>query len=223
MQIRWMKSLAELAPYADDWERLAGGVPFRGWTWLSHWWRHYGPPCDAEAAKTRLATLCVFDNSDALVGIAPWYLDGSAIRGRMLKALGVRRSLLGLLDGALPAGPGRGRRRGRWPTIWSRTPSTTIRRLSDGTCWNSTASIRRPRDDASDPRIWPRWAVRSSANRNSVAGGSSCQPIGRATSLRWESTCGTTRAASSVNCWPRIEPRCTWRHDLTNYQGRWRF
>jgi len=80
--------LAELAPYADDWERLAAGVPFRSWTWLSHWWRHYGPQNAAEKVTTRLATLCVFDDVDALVAIAPWYLDCSAMRGRVLRPLG---------------------------------------------------------------------------------------------------------------------------------------
>ena len=88
MRIFCLTTLAELAPYADDWERLAGGVPFRSWTWLSHWWRHYGPQSDAEALRTRLATLCVFDDADALVGIAPWYLDCSAMRGRVLRPLG---------------------------------------------------------------------------------------------------------------------------------------
>ena len=88
MRIFCLTTLAELAPYADDWERLAGGVPFRSWTWLTHWWRHYGPQSDGEALRTRLATLCVFDDADALVGIAPWYLDCSAMRGRVLRPLG---------------------------------------------------------------------------------------------------------------------------------------
>jgi CelD/BcsL family acetyltransferase involved in cellulose biosynthesis len=88
MRVFCLTTLAELAPYADDWERLAAGVPFRSWTWLAHWWRHYGPQSDAEALKTRLATLCVFDDTDALVGIAPWYLDCSAVRGRVLRPLG---------------------------------------------------------------------------------------------------------------------------------------
>ncbi len=88
MRVYCLTSLDELTPYADDWERLAAGLPFRGWTWLSNWWRHYGPQSDAEAQRTRLATLCVFDNDDTLVGIAPWYLDCSAMRGRVLRPLG---------------------------------------------------------------------------------------------------------------------------------------
>lgn len=88
MRVYCLTALDELTPYADDWERLAAGLPFRGWTWLSNWWRHYGPRNDAETLRTRLATLCVFDNDDSLVGIAPWYLDCSAMRGRVLRPLG---------------------------------------------------------------------------------------------------------------------------------------
>jgi CelD/BcsL family acetyltransferase involved in cellulose biosynthesis len=88
MHVCWLKSLDELTPYADDWERLAAGSPFRSWTWLSHWWRHYGPRNDAEAQWSRLATLCVFDDDGALVGVAPWHLECSALRGRVLRMLG---------------------------------------------------------------------------------------------------------------------------------------
>ena len=48
-------SLSELAPYADDWERLAVSVPFQSWTWLSHWWRHYGADDDAAESPSRLS------------------------------------------------------------------------------------------------------------------------------------------------------------------------
>ena len=78
----------ELAPYADDWERLAGGVPFRSWTWLGHWWRHYGPQNEADALRTRLAVLGVFDDAKSLMGVAPWYLECSAMHGRVLRPLG---------------------------------------------------------------------------------------------------------------------------------------
>jgi CelD/BcsL family acetyltransferase involved in cellulose biosynthesis len=78
----------ELAPYADDWDRLAAGVPLRSWTWLRNWWRHYGPRNDAEALRTRLAVLCVIDDANSLMGVAPWYLDCSAHRGRVLRPLG---------------------------------------------------------------------------------------------------------------------------------------
>ena len=88
MRTVWISSLDELAPYADAWERLTDGVPFRGWTWLCHWWRHYGPRNDAEARHSQLAVLCVFDDTDALVGVAPWYVECSARHGRVLRPLG---------------------------------------------------------------------------------------------------------------------------------------
>ena len=88
MRIVRSTTLDELAPYADDWDRLSAGVPFRSWTWLSRWWRSYGPPQGADPSATRLATLCVFDDADSLVAVAPWYLDCSALHGRVLRPLG---------------------------------------------------------------------------------------------------------------------------------------
>jgi CelD/BcsL family acetyltransferase involved in cellulose biosynthesis len=88
MRVSCLKSLKELACWADDWERLAAGVPFRGWTWLSHWWRHYGSQSNDGTSRSRLAVLCVVDDADALVGVAPWYLEQSAVRGRVLRPLG---------------------------------------------------------------------------------------------------------------------------------------
>lgn len=88
MHVCWMTTLEQLTPYADDWDRLAAGVPFRGWTWLSHWWRHYAPPSGSDATGERLAVLCAFDDAGSLLGIAPWHLQGSALHGRTLRQLG---------------------------------------------------------------------------------------------------------------------------------------
>ncbi|MGO8691391.1 MAG: GNAT family N-acetyltransferase [Thermoguttaceae bacterium] len=82
MQVYEFGTWDELAPYAQQWDRLAAGVPFRSWTWLSHWWRHYGP----EAA--RLMVLGVFDQADLLVGVAPWCLESSGPRGEVIRWLG---------------------------------------------------------------------------------------------------------------------------------------
>ena len=79
MRIRRFTTLDELAPYADDWDRLAAGVPFCGSTWLWHWWRHYGPQDDADRSRTCLAVLGVFNDADVLMGIAPWYVDRSVV------------------------------------------------------------------------------------------------------------------------------------------------
>ena len=84
MRVRCFNTLKKLSPYADDWERLAEGTPFRSWTWLQHWWRHYGR---AESGRNRLAVLCVFD-ARSLVGVAPWYLEQGMVRGRTLCQLG---------------------------------------------------------------------------------------------------------------------------------------
>ena len=87
MQIVDFSTLDELAPYADAWDRLAGGVPFRTWDWMSTWWRHYGRSL-VDSSRGRLAVLAAFDNSDVLVGIAPWYLETGTSQGNVLRWLG---------------------------------------------------------------------------------------------------------------------------------------
>jgi len=77
MHVHRFDSFDELAPWADDWDRLAAGVPFRGWTWATTWWHHYGPATDGR----RLFVLGMFDHRDGLVGLAPWYLDGGRRHG----------------------------------------------------------------------------------------------------------------------------------------------
>ena len=88
MQVVCLNTLDELARYADDWDRLCGGVPLRSWTWLSTWWRHYAPDDRSRRPKMRLHVPCVFDEADRLIGLAPWYLDRSAAQGRVLRMLG---------------------------------------------------------------------------------------------------------------------------------------
>jgi CelD/BcsL family acetyltransferase involved in cellulose biosynthesis len=108
MQVFCFSGLDQLAPYADDWDRLSAGVPFRSWTWLSAWWRHYGraqggsPGTRSQVAGIaslslaphrrdggpRLLVLGVFDSDDTLVGLAPWYLDGGGPSGRVVRLLG---------------------------------------------------------------------------------------------------------------------------------------
>ena len=54
MRVCCLTTLEELAPYADDWERLSSGVPFRSWTWLKHWWRSYGPQTEADTLRLEI-------------------------------------------------------------------------------------------------------------------------------------------------------------------------
>jgi CelD/BcsL family acetyltransferase involved in cellulose biosynthesis len=87
MDVFRLTALDELSAYAESWDRLARGVPFRSWAWMSHWWRHYASRDDARG-RMRLFALCVFDRGDELAGVAPWYLETSAAQGRVLRFLG---------------------------------------------------------------------------------------------------------------------------------------
>ena len=84
MQVRRFEHFDDLASWADDWDRLSDGVPFRGWTWASTWWRHYGE----SAVDCRLAVLGVFDACGSLIGVAPWYVAGERGRQRVIRFLG---------------------------------------------------------------------------------------------------------------------------------------
>jgi len=99
MQVHRFSSLEEIAPYAEQWDRLARGVPFRGWTWLSGWWECYGPASHS-LGSPRLYVLGVFDPQGRIVGLGPWYLDRTPARGRVLRLLGsgeVSSDYLGVL------------------------------------------------------------------------------------------------------------------------------
>ena len=87
MQIIAFSTWDEIVPHAESWDRLAGGVPFRSWAWLSSWWRHYGPPSPGDPGM-RLMVLGVLDTSGRLAGIAPWYLKRSTAKGWVLRWLG---------------------------------------------------------------------------------------------------------------------------------------
>ena len=60
-------NLDQLLPYRERWDQLAGECPFRRWTWLSTWWKHYQE--EGEAGSHLFAsgrTLCVLMVVDAL-------------------------------------------------------------------------------------------------------------------------------------------------------------
>jgi CelD/BcsL family acetyltransferase involved in cellulose biosynthesis len=87
MQVVKFSALEDLVPHAEAWDRLAAGVPFRSWDWMSSWWRCYGEPA-AGRSRLRLAVLGVFEPGDRLIGLAPWCLDRRRSQARVLRWLG---------------------------------------------------------------------------------------------------------------------------------------
>lgn len=95
MFVRTFAEITDLEPYSSRWDELAGACPFRSWTWLSTWWKHFGE-------SHQLRVLAVFDDNrdclatsacrtahapDALRGILPLYVNHSPARGRVLRLL----------------------------------------------------------------------------------------------------------------------------------------
>jgi CelD/BcsL family acetyltransferase involved in cellulose biosynthesis len=80
MEVVRVGSAAELESLAGEWNRLARGVPFRRGEWLAAWWRHYG-------SQSELFTLCVREQGK-LIAVAPWYVERSRTRGRVVRWLG---------------------------------------------------------------------------------------------------------------------------------------
>ncbi len=66
----------------EAWDVLGGGVPFRSWDWNLSWARHY---CLMSA---RPWVLAVRDGQGKLVGLAPWQMNRSRLRGRVVSFLG---------------------------------------------------------------------------------------------------------------------------------------
>jgi CelD/BcsL family acetyltransferase involved in cellulose biosynthesis len=81
MHITRITESAQLSSLKDQWDALAGDAPFLGWDWCATWWKHYG-------ARGRLFVLCVRDEGGAVRGIAPWYVERQAARGRVVRFLG---------------------------------------------------------------------------------------------------------------------------------------
>jgi CelD/BcsL family acetyltransferase involved in cellulose biosynthesis len=82
-----------LAAAETAWNALAGDVPMRTWDWLATWWKYYGTPYTGPAARRQLYVLAVYGEPDVsgdkrLIGIAPWYLDRSTLKGSVIRWLG---------------------------------------------------------------------------------------------------------------------------------------
>jgi CelD/BcsL family acetyltransferase involved in cellulose biosynthesis len=85
MQVVRFCNFETLTPLAAEWDRLAGDSPFCSWAWSHGWWRHFG---QSARPPSELYILGVFDPPGRLTGIAPWHLETSAARGRVLRFLG---------------------------------------------------------------------------------------------------------------------------------------
>jgi CelD/BcsL family acetyltransferase involved in cellulose biosynthesis len=106
----------DLQSIATAWNALSAGVPFRSCDWLATWWRHYGAGqlgtgqsgtgdsrSGQSASGGELCVLAAIDEQDQLAGLAPFHLERSAARGRVLKLLGtgdVCSDYLGILSAA---------------------------------------------------------------------------------------------------------------------------
>jgi CelD/BcsL family acetyltransferase involved in cellulose biosynthesis len=105
MSVQLVTTFDELCALRDGWSKLSGESPFRSLDWLAAWWKHYGPiqPCPgnsfADSADERqLYTLAVYDEPERerscgsaeprLIGVAPWYLDRTMVKGNVLRWLG---------------------------------------------------------------------------------------------------------------------------------------
>ena len=100
---RRFSTLEEITPYADDWERLAADVPFRGWTWLSNWWRNYGPESGGDARRIRLAVLGVFDDAGELRAL-PLGISTARRSTAGAPPAGLRRRLFRISERAVRSG-----------------------------------------------------------------------------------------------------------------------
>jgi CelD/BcsL family acetyltransferase involved in cellulose biosynthesis len=97
MLVQIVNNVADLAPYQQRWDELAGDCPFRSWTWLSSWWKHYGADHKLQVLLVTDEPLpCGTDKScqvrppapEKVIAIFPAYITTSHTRGRTLRLLG---------------------------------------------------------------------------------------------------------------------------------------
>jgi len=96
MTVQFITTWQELAELELPWRELDNGVPFRSWDWLAVWWKHYGAgeqsrrdkPAGSLSSERQLYVLAVYGGDGRLLGIAPWYLDRTVVKGNILRWLG---------------------------------------------------------------------------------------------------------------------------------------
>jgi CelD/BcsL family acetyltransferase involved in cellulose biosynthesis len=86
--VRCVENLADLEPMRAAWDALARGCPFRSWSWITTWWRHYGADNPACQLQVWLAFRDSTAEATSLIGILPSYVDASWTQGRVLRLLG---------------------------------------------------------------------------------------------------------------------------------------
>lgn len=85
MTVDVLQSVEAIASIAQQWNRLAWACPMRSYDWLEAWWRHYQP-------GGRPMVLAVRDGRGRLAGLAPWRVEVSPHRGRVIRWLGDGRA-----------------------------------------------------------------------------------------------------------------------------------
>jgi hypothetical protein len=102
MSVQIVRTFDELRLIEADWNELCGDSPFRSGDWLATWWKHYSAVKrrggdDNATAERQLYVLAVYDGvaqpqagaaAPALIGVAPWYLDRTLVKGNVLRWLG---------------------------------------------------------------------------------------------------------------------------------------
>lgn len=87
MRVHCINNLNDLKPFRDAWERLAGGVIFRRWTWFATWWRYYG---QGHPERTLHVLIAANDDAtpDTVQAILPAYVESTWTQGRVLRLAG---------------------------------------------------------------------------------------------------------------------------------------
>lgn len=89
--VRRLTTLEEFESLRQVWNELADDVPFQRWEWLRPWWQEFG-------RGRQLYLLEVTDESSRVRGIAPWYVENSYFKGRVVRFLGAGRVCSEYLD-----------------------------------------------------------------------------------------------------------------------------
>lgn len=82
LQLSHISDAEQLASLREEWTALVDGNPFLSWDWADCWWRHY------RSSAVQLLVLAVRDDAGQLVGLAPWVLEQSLSRGRVVRFIG---------------------------------------------------------------------------------------------------------------------------------------